>query len=157
GESFSMKRNKTAISTASMIPLAIGLAAAITSKQPPAGLKKSVKCPATLNSIRDCPKTGCGNSLDPNLNKQKNITTDNEPAVKETIKGLASLPDPVPGFNIGDKRDSLTELGESQKITVVAFALIARKGSKESCNCGLSAVDDTDNHIVLVDPSIKNP
>jgi hypothetical protein len=28
---------------------------------------------------------------------------------------------------------------------------VARKGGKESCNCGLSKAADTDNHIVLVD------
>jgi hypothetical protein len=34
---------------------------------------------------------------------------------------------------------------------VVAYALVARKGGGESCNCKLLSVADTDNHIVLVD------
>jgi hypothetical protein len=42
-------------------------------------------------------------------------------------------------------------------IRVVAFALVARVGGKESCNCGLKAAADTDNHIVLVDPSLAHP
>ena len=42
-------------------------------------------------------------------------------------------------------------------IRVVAFALVARKGSQESCNCKLAKPADTDNHIVLVDPTISDP
>ncbi len=42
-------------------------------------------------------------------------------------------------------------------IRVVAVALKARPGNPESCNCGLSSAADTDNHIVLVDPNIKEP
>ena len=34
---------------------------------------------------------------------------------------------------------------------MIAYALVARKGSKESCNCGLRTPQDTDNHIVLVE------
>lgn len=38
---------------------------------------------------------------------------------------------------------------------VVANAIAVRKGSKESCNCGLTKVADTDNHIVLVDRVLR--
>lgn len=38
---------------------------------------------------------------------------------------------------------------------VVANAIAVRKGSKESYNCGLTAVGDTDNHIVLVDRVLR--
>ena len=34
--------------------------------------KIKVPCPSTLKDISDCPDTGCG-TVDPNLNKQKNI------------------------------------------------------------------------------------
>ena len=54
-------------------------------------------------------------------------------------------------------REKLTALGEGTMIRVVAFALVARKGSKESCNCGLKNAADTDNHIVLVDPNSTSP
>jgi len=126
-------------------------------RTPRATGKVNVPCPATLNDITDCPDTGCGPSLDPNLNKQKNIATDTQAAVKKDFQDLAALPDPVPGFKIGDTRGKLTALGEGQKVTVVAYALVARKGNKESCNCGLSQPSDTDNHIVLVDPSLTSP
>jgi len=120
--------------------------------------KIAVPCPNPLNNIEDCPaETGCGPALDPNLNKQKNLRSDDTTAVIKTIQELKALPDPVPGFKVGDPRDKLTELGEGQKITVVAKALVARKGGGESCNCKLTKVADTDNHIVLVAPSLRSP
>src|SRR5216683_5979607 len=57
----------------------------------------NVPCPSPLNSIQDCPDTGCGN-LDPNLNKQKNIQTDNGAPADRDFQDLAALPDPVAGL-----------------------------------------------------------
>ena len=122
-----------------------------------AGGKVAIPCPATLNSISDCPDTGCGGSLDPSLNKQKNIETDNQTPEDKDFSFLASLPDPVGDFAIGDTREKPAAQGEGKMIRVVAFALVARKGSKESCNCGLKKAVDTDNHIVLVDPASTSP
>jgi hypothetical protein len=115
--------------------------------------KKTVKCPPPeeLTDITACPDTGCGPSLDPNLNKQKNIQSDSQDPVAKTLQDLKDLPDPVPGFVIGNSREKLKALGEGDKIAVVAYALIARKGGTESCNCKLAAPKDTDNHIVLVE------
>lgn len=117
-----------------------------------AAQKEKIKCPppGKLKDINDCALTGCGN-VDPHLNEQKNIRSDNQDPVPKTIQDMKGLPDPVEGFKVGNTREQLKALGEGQKITVVAYALVARKGSKESCNCGLSKVKDTDNHIVLVD------
>jgi hypothetical protein len=113
--------------------------------------KIAVDCPSTLDSILDCPDTGCGSRLDPNLNKQKNIRTNTSAPVDKDLQDLADLPDPVPDFAVGDTREKVAALGEGTMIRVVAFALVARKGGKESCNCGLLQPEDTDNHIVLVD------
>lgn len=124
-------------------------------KKKSTGKKIAVPCPSTLADINDCPDTGCGPSLDPNLNKQKNIRSLDGEAEPMTIKQMKALPDPVPGFTIGDKRDKLAALGEGKKIVVVANALMVRKGGSESCNCKLTAVADTDNHIVLVDRVLK--
>ena len=85
------------------------------------------------------------------------MRTDNQTAEAMTIQDLKDLPDPVPDFNIGDTREKLTALGEGKKIIVMAKALVARKGGQESCNCKLKKVADTDNHIVLVDPSVRRP
>ncbi len=126
-----------------------------------AGKKVAIACPAAITgtgaSIKDCPRTGCGSSLDPNLNEQKNVVTDNDAPVDKDFSFLAGLVDPVPGFKIDDTREKLTTLGEGQMIRVVAVALKARVGNKESCNCGLSRPADTDNHIVLVNPTVTKP
>jgi hypothetical protein len=114
-------------------------------------------CPSNLNDITACPDTGCGGRFDPNLNLRKNVRTDNQAAVKKDFQDLAALPDPVPGFKIGDTREKLTALGEGQMIRVMAYALVARRGSSETCNCHLTAAQDTDNHIVLIDPSLTSP
>lgn len=121
----------------------------------PAG-KISVPCPAQLEDITDCPDTGCGPSLDPFLNKQKNIRSDDQTAEPMTLQEIRDLPDPVSGFKIGDTRETLEELGEGKKIIVVANALVVRKGGGESCNCKLKSVADTDNHIVLVDRVLRS-
>jgi hypothetical protein len=118
--------------------------------------KSNISCPTTLNSITDCLDTGCG-LLDPNLNRQKNIRSDNQAVVPMDIADIQALPDPVPLFKIGDTREKLQALGEGKKITVVAWALIARLGSSESCNCHLTRAADTDNHIVLIDPNKRRP
>ena len=90
------------------------------------------------------------------IDKRTSIKITNAPVDKD-LSFLADLPDPVPGFKIGDTRQKLKALGEGKMIRVVAIALVARKGSRESCNCGLAKATDTDNHIVLVDPETENP
>src|SRR5262249_17160682 len=51
----------------------------------------------------------------------------------------------------GDSREELSALGEGQKITVLAYLLVAKPElSGESCNCGLQTPAETDNHLVLV-------
>jgi len=121
--------------------------------------KIKVKCPTKAElaeGITACPDTGCGPSLDPFLNQQKNIPSKSGAARDMTIPEMQELDDPVKDYAIGDTREKLAALGEGDKIRVVAFALKARKGVKESCNCGLSKPVDTDNHIVLVDePTLK--
>lgn len=119
--------------------------------------KVAIPCPNTLNDINDCPDTGCGPSLDPKLNTRKNVRSDDQTAETMTIQQMKALPDPVPGFNIGDDRDPLEALGEGKKITVMAKVLVVRKGGGESCNCKLLSVADTDNHMVLVAPSLTHP
>lgn len=117
--------------------------------------KINVPCPSPLNSIVDCPDTGCGN-VDPHLNRRKNIASLDGDAEPMTLQQMRKLPDPVPGFKVGNTREKIEALGEGKKIVVVANAIAVRKGSKESCNCGLTKVADTDNHIVLVDRVLRS-
>jgi hypothetical protein len=120
-------------------------------------------CPAGITKISDCPDEGCRQSAfdqdhpyDPELNKRKNIRSDDQQAVLRSIRWIKALPDPTNLTECGS-RDELEQLGEGQKIMVVAWALTARKGSGEKCNCDLTHQADTDNHIVLVDRNVRNP
>ena len=72
-----------------------------------------------------------------------------------TLQQMRDLPDPIPGFKVGNTREKIKALGEGKKIVVVANAIAVRKGSKESCNCRLTKAADTDNHIVLVDRVLR--
>lgn len=120
-------------------------------------------CPPGITNIGDCPDEGCRKSppdpdhpYDPELNKRKNLRSDDQQAVLRSIRWIKALPEPT---NLTEcaSRDELKQLGEGQKITVVAWALTARRGSGEKCNCELTHKADTDNHIVLVDRNVKNP
>jgi hypothetical protein len=120
-------------------------------------------CSHKITEIGDCPDEGCRQTkldkehpYDAELNKVKNIRSDDQPSVLRSIRWIKGLEDPKNLIECGT-REELKQLGEGQKITVVAWALTARKGSKEKCNCDLGKQDDTDNHIVLVDPAVKNP
>jgi hypothetical protein len=145
----------------SLVILALALPApSVSSKGPSHRSKtgaKSAPCP-TLHSIVDCPDEGCGGQHDPALNTQKNIHPgDDQQAVPRSIAWMEALTNP-PHFTAKNRsRDELKQIGEGQKITVVAWALAARKGGQETCNCKLKAKADTDNHIVLVDPAIQDP
>lgn len=116
--------------------------------------KITVPCPSPLNDITDCPDTGCG-KVDPYLNRQKNIRSLDGEAEPMTIQQIRKLSDPVKGFKVGNTREKIQTLGEGKKIVVVANATAVRSGSKESCNCGLTTVANTDNHIVLVDRVLR--
>ncbi|MEY2564928.1 MAG: hypothetical protein QOH88_3121 [Verrucomicrobiota bacterium] len=107
-----------------------------------------------MTSIKDCPEEGKGG--DPNLNKRKNIRSNNGRATLRSVQWMKALADPQ-NFVKGGSRSELTRLGEGQKITVVAYALVARAEGAETCNCALTAPRDTDNHIVLVDPTLSKP
>src|SRR6266545_4791638 len=116
-------------------------------------------CAPKIKTIRDCPPEGCGKRgrYDPNLNRRKNIRFDNHRTTVQSIAWMKNRPNPTNFVSQNSSRSELARLGEGKKITVMAYALVARRGNPESCNCGLSAPKDTDNHIVLVDPALKTP
>src|SRR5258708_33856041 len=122
-------------------------------KTQPAAKKKKGPCKPNLAK---CPDEGCGGKdIDPELNKSKNIRDNNHEATPHTLAWMKKLGDPD-DFAKGDTREELTGLGEGDKISVVAYLLVVRKGSAESCNCGLTAAAETDNHMVLVTKSTIN-
>ena len=96
-------------------------------------------CPEGINNITDCPDEGCGDhAFDPGLNKRKNIRSDDQQPTLRSIRWVKGLLDPT-NLTENGNRDELKQLGEGQKITVIAWALTARKGSSETCNCQLTA------------------
>jgi hypothetical protein len=113
-------------------------------------------CP-DVKDITTCPDEGCGGIYDPALNKRKNIRSDDRPAIDRTIQWIKAIKDPTQFSKENPDRDELSQLGEGQKIRTVAYALSVKKGGRESCNCGLAAPKDTDNHIVLVEPGLTSP
>ena len=117
-------------------------------------------CAENINKIADCPDEGCtrteGHKFDQELDKRKNVQSDDQQPVLRTIRWMKGLDDPTNLTECGS-REELKQLGEGQKITVVALALTAKKGGPESCNCDLPGPANQDNHIVLVDPRVKNP
>jgi hypothetical protein len=113
--------------------------------------QKKAKAPCEP-TLAKCPDEGCGKDFDPNLNQRKNIRSDDQKATIRTLTWMKKLDNPE-NFTKGDSREELTALGEGQKITVVAYLLTVKQEGAESCNCGLTAKKDTDNHLVLVSKS----
>jgi hypothetical protein len=117
-------------------------------------------CAESIKKIEDCPDEGCtrkeGHQFDQELDKRKNIRSDDQQPVLRSIRWMKGLDDPTNLIECGS-REELKQLGEGQKVTVVAWALTTKSGSPESCNCDLPHQVDLDNHIVLVDPRVKNP
>jgi hypothetical protein len=111
--------------------------------------------PSCAPNLAACPDEGCGAKFDPNLNRRKNIRSDDRPAIVQTMTWIERLPDPK-SFADGQSREGLASLGEGQKITVVAYLLVARREARESCNCELWKPEDTDNHLVLVSKETLN-
>ncbi len=68
----------------------------------------------------------------------------------QTLAWIKTLSNPNT-FTQGQARDELAQLGEGEKITVAAYLLAAKKEGAESCNCGLTSPEETDNHLVLVE------
>jgi hypothetical protein len=80
-------------------------------------------------SIKDCADQGNGG--DPNLNRRKNIRSDNRNARRRSIQWMKALADPK-NFAKGGSRSELTRLGEGQNIADVAYALGARPEGGEN-------------------------
>lgn len=168
-----MKRTRIIIGALLALGLLfIGANARTKTKPKKQGGKIAIKCPLlkTLNAqgIAACPDTGCGGSLDPLLNKQKNVTAgDPDTARDMTFAAFADIPNKIKGYKgIGFPRTKVKEQGEGDMVRVVAWAIDSRpqktrdKNKRgESCNCGFQGVTDpenTDVHIVLIEDATLN-
>jgi hypothetical protein len=109
-------------------------------------------CPASIEGIKDCPDSGCGENGDVELNKAKN--RDDIPASsavkRKTLSSMRALSQPA-HWDTGDDRSSIRTAGkEGTAVELMGFVLKVKPGSGESCNCELSRRVDTDIHLVLV-------
>lgn len=109
--------------------------------------------------IADCPLVGCGGeAAEQRLNERKNIShVDLSAAVPTNFDTLRKKKVP-PGYKYGvtPTRQLLTDAGEGNVVTTVAWLTAIRDGSKETCNCKLSKPADTDNHMVLISDYVIN-
>src|SRR6266446_4042731 len=94
-------------------------------------------CSQSIKKIADCPDEGCtrteGHEFDQELDKRKNIRSDDQQPVRRSIRWIKDLDDPT-NLSECETRDELKELGEGQKTKVVGWALTAKRGGGESCN-----------------------
>lgn len=121
--------------------------------------KKSPPKPPCAASLDVCPREGCSanNHHDPQLNRLKNVGSSTKPLEDRTVTQLIDLEKKVEGsgYEQGDPRTVLTNLGEGSQVRVVGYLLAVKKEKGESCNCGLADIDvTTDNHLVLVNPKV---
>jgi hypothetical protein len=119
-------------------------------------------CSEGINKIADCPDGGCtqteGHQFDQELDRLKNIRSDERKPDLQSFDWIKGLPNPSPtDYTKCGNRDALRQIGEGKKATVMAWALHADTQGPESCNCDLSGAENHDSHIVLVDPLLKNP
>ena len=63
--------------------------------------------PPCAHDITDCAEEGCGGQHDPELNKQKNIRSDDQDPVLQTIAWMKALPDPTHFTADNRNRDSV--------------------------------------------------
>src|SRR5258708_40040386 len=102
----------------------VGLLFSTTDAGWTSGKKKKMPCAANIEA---CSDQGCGTDFDPNLNKLKNIRSDDPraagPATPKTLTSIKKLDDPE-NFEKGASREELTTLGEGQKVSVVAYLLV---------------------------------
>jgi hypothetical protein len=119
-------------------------------------------CPPGIHSIADCLEGGCGDIGDAFLNLAKNRTHIPAPTDVQnlSITELASIPQPA-SWKTGTARDSIVGPGrEGTPVRIVGRLKIVKREHKETCNCELNSVTDTDLHLVVVsklnDPEEKS-
>jgi hypothetical protein len=119
-------------------------------------------CAPGIHSIADCPDSGCGDIGDAFLNLAKNRTDIPAPGDVQdlSITDLASISQPA-SWKTGTARDSIVGPGrEGTPVRLVGRLKIVKREHKETCNCELNSVTDTDVHLVVVrtlsDPEEKS-
>jgi len=119
----------------------------------PSAAKKSSKKTPCKSDLAHCPDQRCGGDFDPEVNKLKNTRPDDSrasgPATARTLAWMKNLDNPEE-FEKGQDRDELATAGEGSHVSIVAYLIGIKPEGGESCNCGLTKKEWTDNHLVLV-------
>jgi hypothetical protein len=105
-------------------------------------------CPT---DIAHCPPGGCGTGADSKLNSAKNRTDMPSGTIQPiTLNQMRSLSQPR-RWTVNADRSPLVAQGEGKPVVLMGFLLRAKKEGAESCNCGITGVENTDIHNVIVD------
>lgn len=107
-------------------------------------------CDESVDQIKDCPDSGCGDFADALLNQAKNRTDNITSGTLKTLDQIRAMPQPL-HWNTGQARTSVQVSGkEGTAVEVKGFLLRVKPEGGESCNCGLTKRVDTDVHFALV-------
>jgi hypothetical protein len=109
-------------------------------------------CPQGMQTIADCPVSGCGDVADAFLNEAKN-RTDNPAAADVqdiSVAEMTSLAQPS-SWKTGKSRTTIEGQGkEGTAVRLVGFLKIVKKEGGETCNCELHSPTLTDVHLAIV-------
>jgi len=109
---------------------------------------ESTTCPT---EIADCPPEGCGTGADSKLNNAKNRIDKPSGTIEPiTLNAIRGMRQPR-SWPVNKDRSSLMAQGEGKAVVLMGFLLRAKKEGAESCNCGITGLENTDIHNVIVD------
>jgi hypothetical protein len=117
-----------------------------------ASLQLTDACDDNIDTIEQCPKSGCGENGDALLNALKNAIPTATSGESRTFNDFINLPQPT-RWNTGAKRTFEDANKEGTMIELRGYILAVKPERGESCNCGLLGKDKTytDVHIALVE------
>lgn len=119
------------------------------SNDPPPPLSLTEPCDEDVD-LATCPLSGCGELGDALLNRAKNRSDVAAQPVHMTLNDIKNIEQPD-RWDTGSSRTSIQGAKEEgTPIWTTGYLLKAKKEGKESCNCGLTGVINTDVHLVLV-------
>jgi hypothetical protein len=108
-------------------------------------------CDENIDTIEQCPKSGCGENGDALLNALKNAVPTATSGESRTIDDFINLPQPT-RWNTGASRTFKDSDKEGTMVEMRAYILAVKPEGGESCNCELIGKNKTytDVHIALV-------
>jgi hypothetical protein len=106
-------------------------------------------CGEKIDTIQQCPKSGCGENGDALLNEVKNAVPTATSGESRTINDFINLPQPT-RWNTGANRTFADSGKEGTMVEVRGYILAVKPEGGESCNCELTDRPNIDVYIALV-------